>query len=281
MRGCYRMAPILRNSVLGSTVLRAGGEPTQIMRGLSVVLVVVLSCLGFARPDRNAFLNVRAVTVAQLVEQVRKDPEVMDRYRRHYSMNDAEVLAFLSGLKLARIVKAGTYQVYSVPPDGSIKMSVRNFREGTPVFADVFAKPVLILKCGNPLDRGPKDPRAPNDPDPGLETTATTEMREGELTNEGLPELDELTAMTPDVPTLVDLPEEIITINESPIPMIIPASPFGGGWLLGLLGGGFILGGSDSDDNPGDTVVPEPATLGIMAIGAGGLLLRRARRRQR
>lgn len=195
-------------------------------------------------------------------------------------MNSAEVIAFLSNLKLARFKQSGTYRVYSVPPDGSIKMSIRNFREGTPVFADVFGNPVLILKCGNPLDRGPKDPGVQTEPDPGLETTATTEMREGELSPEGLPELDELTAMTPDVPTLADLPEEIITINESPIPLIIPASPFGGGWLLGLLGGGFILGGGGSDDNPGDTVVPEPATLGIMAIGAGGLLLRRARRRQ-
>lgn len=250
------------------------------MRGLAVVVGISLVTFSVARPDRNAFLNVRAVTVPQLVEQVRRDPEVMDRYRRHYSMNDAEVLAFLSSLKLARINKAGAYRVYSVPPDGSIKMSVRNFREGTPVFADLVGRPVMILKCGNPLDRGPKDPGVGKDPDPNLETDVTTEMREGELTPESLIELEDLTAIAPDVPTLVDLPEEIITINESPIPILAPAIPIGG-WLAGLLGGGFflIIGGGDSN-NPGDTVVPEPATVGIMAIGAGGLLLRRARRRR-
>lgn len=248
------------------------------MKLLFTFIAFALLCLSFARPDRNAFLNVRAVSVSQLVNQVRNDPEVMDRYRRHYSMTDVEVLAFLSSLRLARLNKAGAYRVYSVPPDGSIKMSIRNFREGTPVFADSFGNPVLILKCGNPLDRGPKNPGVAKDPTPSLEGEPTTTMREGELPSEGLDELD-LIAMTPETPVIGDLPEEIITINESPIP-IIPAGSFGGGWLLGLLGAGLVIGGG-GDDGIGDTVVPEPASLGILAIGAGGLILRRARSRQR
>lgn len=248
------------------------------MKPLLVFLASTLICFSFARPDRNAFLNVRAVTVPQLVNQVRNDPTVMDRFRRHYSMSDTEVIAHLSSLRLARITKAGTYKVYSVPPDDSIKMSVRNFREGTPVFADSFGNPVLILKCGNPLDRGPKNPGVAKNPDPSLEGEPTTTLREGELPGEGLDEL-ELMAMTPETPVIGDLPEEIITINESPIPIIVPAGSFGGGWLLGLLGAGLVIGGGGSDDNPGEIVIPEPATLAVLAVGAGGVMLRRTRRR--
>jgi hypothetical protein len=244
------------------------------MRTFWVVLGLLLVSLSVARPDRNAFLNRHAGSVAQLVEQVRTDAEVSDRFQRHFAMNQREVLAYLSSLKLARLTTPGTYQVYSIPPGGFVKMHVQKLKLGTPVFADMFGSPVLIAKCGNPLTRGPKVPESAKNPEPKLSARVTEDLRELEAQPDELSEFEELIAMTPEVPGLSNLPEEIITTNESPIPII--GTPLGiGPWLLGLLGGGLIIG---TIDGGGDTVVPEPATLGAVALATGYVLRRRTRR---
>ena len=191
-------------------------------------------------------------------------------------MSNREVMAYFSGLRLARLTAAGAYNVYSVPPGGLVKVHVQKLRIGTPVFADTFGNPIMILKCGNPLTRGPKSPEALIEPDPLLIVRKTEELRELETETEEMIGLEELQAMTPeDVARPVDQPEEIITTNESPIPILPAGAPIGG-WILGLLGGGLIIGGGGGgSDDFNETIVPEPATLGVMVVAGAGLALRR------
>lgn len=243
------------------------------MRLVLTVLACILSVMAIARPDRNAFLNQRVTNAAQLLNQVRNDAEVSDRFQRHFAMNHKEVLAYFSGLKLARLTAPRTYKVYSIPPGGYVKMHVQKLKLGTPVFADMFGNPILIAKCGNPLTRGPKVPEAAKDPEPKIIASVTEELRELEAQPDELQEFEELMAMTPEVGRLSEPPEEIITTNESPIPII--GTPLGiGPWLFGLLGGGLII--TTIDD--GGTVVPEPATVGAVALATGYLIRRRTRR---
>jgi hypothetical protein len=233
--------------------------------------------MALARQDRNAFLNHRVTSASQLLNQVRNDSEVSDRFQRHFAMTHKEVIAYFSGLKLARLTAPGTYKVYSIPPGGFVKMHVQKLKLGTPVFADMFGTPILIAKCGNPLTRGPKVPESAKDPEPKLSARVTEELRELEAQPDELSEFEELIAMSPEVPRLSEMPEEIITTTESPIPII--GTPLGiGPWLFGLLGGGLIIG---TIDDGGDTVVPEPATLGAVALATGYLLRRRTRRSDR
>lgn len=247
----------------------------NVMRLVFIALVCLSSVLAWARPDRNAFLNRAVTSVPQLLHQVRNDAEVRDRFRRHFAMTDTELLTYFTSLRLARLTAPGAYKVYSVPPGGYVKMHVQKLRLGTPVFADPSGTPIMIVKCGNPLTLGPKGPEAFSDRIPLLATNRTEELRELEVEGQELSEFDELSAMTPDVLRPVDMPEEIIVTNESPIPIIGAPFPIAG-WLLGLIGGGLIIGGGGGGGS--EVVVPEPATLGVLAIASVALIVRRRRR---
>src|SRR5690349_6353120 len=99
-----------------------------------MVLSVLTVCTS-ARPDRNAFLNKAVNTTAELVQQAKRDPEVMDRYMHHFGMTRAEVLAYLGTRKPDTIKEEAVYAVYSVPEGGKIKLHLERFKKGHKIFA--------------------------------------------------------------------------------------------------------------------------------------------------
>jgi hypothetical protein len=242
------------------------------MRFWIVLVAALAAALAGARPDRNSFLNERARSIDQVISQARKDPEVMDRYRRHFSMSDAEVIRFLSSLRLGATTSDKTYLVYSVPPDGSIKVHAQIFHEGTAVYIDMTGNPTLIAKCGNPLHRGPKGVVAVNE--------GKGEVGESATTLKTLEETEPLTTNEIIQATAIQTPGEPIeteVVTESKKPIIIPAAGLGiGPWIVGILGGGgiAILGGGHSR---GPSPVPEPAAYAAMGIGLAALLRRKRR----
>ena len=76
------------------------------------------------RPDLNAFVNRKASDVSSLVAQVRNDPEVADRYERHFSMSRRELIDYLGSLHRTQLAEDGLYTVYSVPEGGRVKMHI-------------------------------------------------------------------------------------------------------------------------------------------------------------
>jgi len=233
------------------------------------IAALAMGSAAFARPDINAFLNQRATSIKSLVNQARTDPEVMDRYQRHYAMTRAEVTAFLSTMRIGRMDKACVTTIYSVPPDGHIKMHYGKVREGAYVFCDLAGNPILLAKCGNPLTRGPKSPVAKND-EPELAARMSEDLRQiGEDIE--LPASEELVAMAPGVP---GIPQDIVTVDQKPV-TIIPAALGFNPLLLGFGGLPLLLGKGDDDIqiNP----IPEPATLAVLVVGVSLLLSRRNR----
>lgn len=230
--------------------------------GFAALLTIASSVQ--ARPDRNAFLNDRARSPIEVVRQVKRDPEVLDRYMRHFGWSKQGVLAYLSSLQPARLAKTGTYRVYSVPPDGSIKMHYREFRAGMPVYADLTGAPVMIAKCGNPLTPGSGAPISLNKTNAELVDRPASER----LLGVGDVDLasDELLAYAPGTPP--PPVEEVLSKEQTRVTI----NPGGGGlfnpWGLGLLGFLFIDNDSDSHITP----VPEPAALAALGLGVIGLL---------
>jgi len=222
-----------------------------------------------ARPDRNAFLNQRAANLNQLIAQVKKDPEVRDRFRRHFGMSDSELMSYLSTLKPARLTQKETFIVYSVPPDNKIKAHVETFYPGVGIYRDITGAPILIAKCGNPLHFGPKKVVADNP----IQVAVTQDV-DARIAESAVDPSEELVTasniMTPEMP--LEPVNPIETTGGSPV--IIPAVPVFSPWLLGVLGLGVLAIDLDDDSN-GITVIPEPATMAALGIGIVALLKRK------
>ena len=123
--------------------------------GLSA-LILSIAATASARPDINAFLNSKVSDTHGLVAQIQRDPEVSDRYTRHFAMTKREVVAYAGGLHRAPLSSDGVYTVYSVPTGGRLKMHVEKLKKGEPMFVDASGRPTLIVKCGNPVVLGPR-----------------------------------------------------------------------------------------------------------------------------
>ncbi len=235
-----------------------------------ILILGALAVSAQARPDLNAFLNHRAGNLEQLIGQVKRDSEVRDRFKRHFGMNDAELVAYLSTLRASRMQKKKAYIVYSVPPDGRIKAHVETYYSDTPVYTDISGTPILIAKCGNPLNLGPKPAVAENDV-PIQVAEAIDQERPMEPTMIPADEvLSPTTILVPETP----LEPSVETIGGGPV--IIPvAGPIFSPWLLGLLGIGLIDFG-DNNNVGGTDLVPEPASFAVLGIGVIALLRRRS-----
>ena len=85
-----------------------------------------------ARPDLNAFLNRQGLEALQgLVAQVQNDPEVADRYERHFSMSKVEVVDYVGRPSpfdpLSQRWRCTPSTAFR--PDGRLKMHVREVEE--------------------------------------------------------------------------------------------------------------------------------------------------------
>jgi hypothetical protein len=256
-------------------------------RNISVCLAsFLLAPAVLARPEPGAFLNRAAPDLPALIEQVRKDPEVYARFHKHFGMNKEELTSYLASLKPAKIEKSGSYVVYNVRDDEVIRSKVFNLKAGTIVYVDAVGRPALKKACGNPMLEGPKNltatallHEAPVAPEAEIKPIPV------ETAPETAPEI--LVAEELAVPPVEIVPPPVVPPVVPPPPVVTPPvetvvkpsfeAPTSLGFLLPLLAGSVIFSGGDN----GSTVIPEPATMGGVAMMVGLYAAARSRRKNK
>lgn len=237
-----------------------------------------------ARTETGSFLNVPAMRPEQLVQAVRHDPEVRDRFQRHFGMGTEQLVRLFKSLKLRKLERDGVYDVYNVREDGVVRRRLFTLRKGTVVFADASGRPILKQSCGNPLFAGelarqPFTSRLTGLDTPGdlqelaLEEPPALAMASMEDALE--PPIDMVAEQVIDeAPDAVDIPA-----NDVRPPAIRPVLPGGPSlsFLPILIAPGFMPpdgGGGEGEAPP----VPAPAPLLALATGLTMLAGRRRRK---
>jgi hypothetical protein len=120
---------------------------------LSLLTSVAIAVESIAVVPRNSYLIRPVASARELANQIRTEPVVAQRYARHFRRSAWEFADYVEKhLRLTRLERAQTFNVYYAPPDGRLLVVRRTLPKGTPVFVEKRSgKPILKANCGNPL----------------------------------------------------------------------------------------------------------------------------------
>jgi hypothetical protein len=157
---------------------------------------------------RNSYLIRPVASAQELANQIRTEPVVAQRYARHFKRSAWEFAEYVEKhLRLTRLERAQTFNVYYSPPDDRLLVVRRTLPKGTPVFVERnTGKPILKANCGNPLT-----------PAASIPTPQAT-----------LPiEIASVATPTPVFAEIIDAPQaptvELIEIADAPIEEVVAA----------------------------------------------------------
>ena len=233
---------------------------------LSTTLAVggMLLTAAYAMPP-NSYLVRTVNTTQELVNQIKSNPVVSDRYERHFHMTQGDVLEMVKGLRLTKTDATGFYTVYNVPvKTGELRSKLLKLKKGTKIWVDGAGQPILQWICGNPMVRGgagvaemtpvvaglPSEPITMADPMPSGDVPVIASTLQPGI---------------PDAP----LEETVVVIDE--VPTGRRNNALAGLLLLPL----FAL--TRTTERPPE-VVPEPATMLAMGAGISYVMARRRKK---
>ena len=265
---------------------------------LSLLTSVAIAVESIAVVPRNSYLIRPVASARELANQIRTEPVVAQRYARHFKRSAWEFADYVEkNLRLTRLERAQTFNVYYAPPDGRLLVVRRTLPKGTPVFVEKRSgKPILKANCGNPLTPAASIPppqatrpieiasvatpipmfadtiNAPQAPvieiaEAPIEEVVAADVLPTETLVETLPE----SAPEPEVPPT------LAPVMTSPTTQLPPAIRGGPNWLPFLPLITLLAPRSGDDFAP----IPEPTSALILGAGLGLLypLSRRALRR--
>lgn len=270
---------------------------------LSLLTSVAIATESIAVVPRNSYLIRPVASARELANQIRTEPVVAQRYARHFKRSAWEFADYVEKhLRLTRLERAQTFNVYYSPPDDRLLVVRRTLPKGTPVFVERnTGKPILKANCGNPLTPAAAIPTPPqatlpvevasvatpipmfadtiNAPQaPVIEIVEIAEAPIEEVVAADVLPTETLVETLPEAAPEPEAPPTLAPVAASPTTQLPPAITSGGfNWLPFLPLVALIT------PRGGDTFepIPEPTSALILSAGLGLLypLSRRALRR--
>ena len=184
----------------------AVGIPTMAL--FACLASAAVAAESIAVVPRNSYLIRPVASAQELANQIRTEPVVAQRYARHFKRSAWEFAEYVEKhLRLTRLERAQTFNVYYSPPDDRLLVVRRTLPKGTPVFVERnTGKPILKANCGNPLT-----------PAASIPTPQAT-----------LPiEIASVATPTPVFAEIIDAPQaptiEIVEVADAPIEEVVAA----------------------------------------------------------
>jgi hypothetical protein len=269
---------------------------------LSLLTSVAIAAESIAVVPRNSYLIRPVASAWELANQIRTEPVVAQRYARHFKRSAWEFADYVEkNLRLTRLERAQTFNVYYSPPDNRLLVVRRTLPKGTPVFVEKRSgKPILKGDCGNPLTPAASIPTPQatlpieiasvatpipmfadtiNAPQaPVIEIVEIAEAPIEEVVAADVLPTETLVETLPEAAPEPEAPPTLAPVAASPTTQLPPAITSGGfNWLPFLPLVALIT------PRGGDTFepIPEPTSALILSAGLGLLypLSRRALRR--
>jgi hypothetical protein len=274
-----------------------------VMTLLGLLAGTAIAAESIAVVPRNSYLIRPVASARELANQIRTEPVVAQRYARHFKRSAWEFADYVEkNLRLTRLERAQTFNVYYSPPDNRLLVVRRTLPKGTPVFVEKRSgKPILKANCGNPLTPAAAIPTPPqatlpvevasvatpipmfadtiNAPQaPVIEIVEIAEAPIEEVVAADVLPTETLVETLPEAVPDPEAPPALAAVPSAPTPQLPPIVTGGGpNWLpfLPLIALLAPRGGNDS------TPIPEPTSALILGAGLGLLypLSRRALRR--
>jgi hypothetical protein len=268
---------------------------------LSLLTSVAIAVESIAVVPRNSYLVRPVASARELANQIRTEPVVAQRYARHFKRSAWEFADYVEkNLRLTRLERAQTFNVYYAPPDDRLLVVRRTLPKGTPVFVEKRSgKPILKANCGNPLTPAASIPppqatrpieiasvatpipmfadtiNAPQAP--VIEIVEIAEAPIEEVVAADVLPTETLVETLPESAPEPEVPPTLAPVMTSPTTQLPPAIRGGPNWLPFLPLITLLAPRSGDDFAP----IPEPTSALILGAGLGLLypLSRRALRR--
>lgn len=224
----------------------------------------------------HSFLLRPVTNTSELVDEVARDPRVLDRYERHFAMTGDEVIAYLRTLHVARNSKDRWMNIYLVRENGSLDVRYQLLKAGKKIFVDDSGKGILVLACGNPMVP-PKNPPFEFDQP---QTQNNESVNVVPIATGATPSPESVAQLTLAMPALADVPTVAETATQpiQPQPNKAPQPILGA--IASVIPVGILplVGGSRGHSGPPSQATPEPASMIALAIGGAGLVASKRRK---